>query len=496
MSVLRRLELDGANVSARLQGSTARLVIQSQPRISGPGRGIAPARAASDGDGDAPTGATGETGPEPEEDDEPEWLPQASLLDIETGERVTTPIAGCDDVSYPGRVLRAGPPLGAHHRPGERHRAHGRRLGLDRRHHGLRVDGSLYVATLKMTPPERRRRRLHRPPHRAGLGVIPASSPARPRSTASTPPASTRRITRRAARFPGASSASSPCRSPKACFASPRRRATRGPRGPGESESMITTLAESDGSSRSSAGRRPRTWRGDLRRPLHRRHGLRRDLRADRPALHRGPVRSRRPRDDGRAQDPRLLGLSPPGRRRQAAGHRPGRHAKAARSPAPRPRSSTSPTRRSRNGSTRWTSRTAARARPRPSGTTTRSSYSPEHSLAVVPVAELRARRPRRARSRSPVDPDSGLAEVAQLEDEGQIERTLIAGENLVTVSTHGVAVRPIAGSRPRSRSGRAPPARPGSRPRAPPRATRSRPRDARGPARAWSGSEASARAT
>ena len=49
MSVLRMLELDGANVSARLQGSTARLVIQSQPQLPRPGQGIAGAGAASDG---------------------------------------------------------------------------------------------------------------------------------------------------------------------------------------------------------------------------------------------------------------------------------------------------------------------------------------------------------------------------------------------------------------------------------------------------------------
>ena len=41
------------------------------------------ASAGAEGEGDAPTGATGETGPEPEADDEPEWLPQASLHDLD-----------------------------------------------------------------------------------------------------------------------------------------------------------------------------------------------------------------------------------------------------------------------------------------------------------------------------------------------------------------------------------------------------------------------------
>ncbi len=71
--------------------------------------------------------------------------------------------------------------------------------------------------------------------------------------------------------------------------------------------------------------------------------------------------------------------------------------------------------------------------------------YSPEHSLAVVPV-ESYGRDATSGAIAIAVDPDGGLAEIAQLEDEGQIERSLVAGENLVTVSTRGVAVRPIAG--------------------------------------------------
>ena len=117
-------------------------------------------------DGDAPTGATGETGPKPEEGDEPEWLPQASLLDLETGERVTTPIAGCDDVSYPDEfsglgllsVLTIDLESGIVPTDVDSVITDGTTVYAS--------DGSLYVATLKMTPP-RRRCQLHRAPHRS-----------------------------------------------------------------------------------------------------------------------------------------------------------------------------------------------------------------------------------------------------------------------------------------------------------------------------------------
>ena len=65
--------------------------------------------------------------------------------------------------------------------------------------------------------------------------------------------------------------------------------------------------------------------------------------------------------------------------------------------------------------------------------------------MAVVPVQSY-GRDGLRGAIVISVDPESGLAEVAQLEGEGQIERMLIAGENLVTVSTHGVEVHPIDG--------------------------------------------------
>jgi uncharacterized secreted protein with C-terminal beta-propeller domain len=69
--------------------------------------------------------------------------------------------------------------------------------------------------------------------------------------------------------------------------------------------------------------------------------------------------------------------------------------------------------------------------------------YSPQHSMAVVPVQSYGRDGLRGAIAMS-VDPDDGLAEIARLEDEGQIERTLVSGDNLVTVSTKGVEVRAI----------------------------------------------------
>ena len=110
MVPLRTLDLEGMQVSARLQGSTARLVIESQPEyegrsVEGPSAGSDPQAEPSQGsdptvDTGEPAGATGETGPEPT-DDEPAWLPQASLTDLETGETETTPIASCGDIAYP-----------------------------------------------------------------------------------------------------------------------------------------------------------------------------------------------------------------------------------------------------------------------------------------------------------------------------------------------------------------------------------------------------------
>ncbi len=64
MSAMRSLEIEGAQVSARLQGSIARFVIESQPRYPGdPADSVPPPQPIPEEDAEPPTGATGETGP-------------------------------------------------------------------------------------------------------------------------------------------------------------------------------------------------------------------------------------------------------------------------------------------------------------------------------------------------------------------------------------------------------------------------------------------------
>jgi uncharacterized secreted protein with C-terminal beta-propeller domain len=90
MSVLRTMEIEGAYVSARLRGATAHLVLSTMPAYpNAPGP-----------DGPS-TGATGPDGPIPDDENTPGWLPEATLGDSGTGETSTAPLFGCDAVSYP-----------------------------------------------------------------------------------------------------------------------------------------------------------------------------------------------------------------------------------------------------------------------------------------------------------------------------------------------------------------------------------------------------------
>jgi uncharacterized secreted protein with C-terminal beta-propeller domain len=443
MSVLRRLELDGANVSARLQGSTARLVIQSQPRYPGLGNGSPQPEPLPLEDDDAPTGATGETGPEPSEADAPKWLPQASLFDIETGERVTTPIAGCDDVSYPDEFSGLGL-LSV--------------LTIDMESgiaptdvDSVMTDGttvyasaeSLYVATLKMTPPND--------------GVVnsigrligpdtPVIAPQQPGETAIH-----RFDTASAGETEYASSGEVPGRLIGQFAMSEedgvlRVASTKGDtwtEGPGESESMITTLAESDGEleelgSVGGLGRGEEIYAVrfigetgyvvtfeqtdplytvDLSDPSN--PETTGELKIPGYSAYLHPV-----------ADGRLLGIG-------QAGTQDGTVTGAQASlfdvanPAQPERLDALDLSDGRwsSTSTEWDHHAFL--------------YSPEHSMAVVPVQSY-GRGGLRGAIVMSVDPDGGLAEVAQLEGEGQIERTLIAGENLVTVSTKGVEVRAL----------------------------------------------------
>ena len=130
--------------------------------------------------------------------------------------------------------------------------------------------------------------------------------------------------------------------------------------------------------------RRARPRREHLRRPLHRRHRLRRHLPPDRPAVRDRPHRPDRPAGGRRAEDPGLLGLPAPGRPGPAARRRPRRERATASPAASRCRCSTSPTRRTRCGST--ASRSAAPPAPRSSTTTTRSPGSPTSRWRSLPI--------------------------------------------------------------------------------------------------------------
>ena len=445
MSVLRRLELDGANVSARLQGSTARLVIQSQPRYPGLGMGSPQPEPLPMEDGDAPTGATGETGPEPEENDEPEWLPQASLLDIETGERVTTPIAGCDDVSYPDEfsglgllsVLTIDMESGIAPTDVDSVLTDGTTVYAS--------DGSLYVATLKMTPPNdgvvNSIGRLIGP----DTGVIPSQQSGETAIHRFDTAGIDETEYVASGEVPGRLIGQFAMSESEGVLRVASTKGDTWTRGPGESESMITTLAESDGEleelgSVGGLGRGEEIYAvrfiGDMgyvvtfeqTDPLY-------TVDLSDPA---DPVTTGELKIPGYSAylhpvaDGRLLGIGQAG---TESGTITGAQASLFDVADP-----TQPERldaldladgRWSSTSTEWDHHAFL--------------FSPEHSMAVVPVQSY-GRDGLRGAIVMSVDPESGLAEVARLEGEGQIERTLIAGENLVTVSTHGVEVHPIAG--------------------------------------------------
>lgn len=103
MDATREMSVEGSSLSARLQGSTARLVLSSE--VAYPDAGSDEEDIAVSLPEDAQTGATGETGPEqePEAGNEPGWLPQVTATDLETGESETGALFGCSDISYPDR---------------------------------------------------------------------------------------------------------------------------------------------------------------------------------------------------------------------------------------------------------------------------------------------------------------------------------------------------------------------------------------------------------
>jgi uncharacterized secreted protein with C-terminal beta-propeller domain len=443
MSVLRRLELEGANVNARLQGSTARLAIQSQPQYAGLNKGSPQPEPMPIEDAEAPTGATGETGPEPEGDVEPDWLPQASLFDPKTGERVTTPITGCDDVSYPDEfsglgllsVLTIDMESGIAPTDVDSVLTDGTTVYAS--------DDSLYVATLTMTPPNggvvNSVGRLIAPDSPV-MPVQPSGETAIHRfdtaSTGETDYAASGEV-------PGRLIGQFAMSEEEGVLRVASTRGDTWTEGPGESESLITTLAESDGEL-SELGQVDGLGRGEeiyavrfigdmgyvvtfeQTDPLYTV-----DLSDPENPLTTGELKIPgysaylHPVADGR-----LLGIGQAG---TDTGILTGAQASLFDVADPQ-----QPERldaldlsngRYSSTSTEWDHHAFL--------------FSPEHSMAVVPVQSY-GRGGLRGAIVMSVDPDSGLTEVAQLEDEGQIERTLIAGDNLVTVSTRGVALHPI----------------------------------------------------
>lgn len=116
--VLRTSEIEGAYVSARLTGEVARLVVTSRPQYPGvspdtPGvEDGAIDDVAESTTEEIPSGATGETGPNPEPEEpsdlEPDWLPQITTTDATTGESDSSALFGCDAVAYPQKFAGLG----------------------------------------------------------------------------------------------------------------------------------------------------------------------------------------------------------------------------------------------------------------------------------------------------------------------------------------------------------------------------------------------------
>ncbi len=443
MSAVRVLELEGANVSGRLQGSTMRLVVESRPDF--PGLGSAPALPQPQEDGDAPSGATGETGPEPKPDGEPGWLPRATLYDIETGEKTTAPITGCGGVSFPDEFSGLGLlsvltiDLQSGIEPTD----------VDT----VMTDGStvyasptsLFVAGLTMTPPP-----SEGIIESIGRSIGPDSMTVPPQPSGDT--AIHRFDTSDPAETDYAASGEVPGTLIGQFAMSESEGVLRvasttpeifGGDATTRSQSFVTVLEESE-------GRLEEIGQvGGL--------GLDEDIYAVRFIGEMGyvvtfeqtdplytvdlsdpenPVTTGELKIPGYSAylhpvaDGKLLGIGQAG---TADGTITGAQASLfdvgdASEPERLDALDLSDGRYS-SASTEWDHHAFL--------------YSPEHSLAVVPV-ESNGRGGLHGAIAMTVDPEAGLSEVARLEDEGQIERMLIAGENLVTVSARSVSVRPV----------------------------------------------------
>ena len=206
-------------------------------------------------------------------------------------------------------------------------------------------------------------------------------------------------------------------------------------------------------------GRRARARRAHLRRPLHRRRRLRGHVPPDRSALHRRPRRSGPPARPRRAEDPRLLGLPAPGRRRPAARRSARRRPTTAASRASSSRSSTSRTSPGRCGCSRRSS--AARFSSSAAEwdhhaflwwPATKLALLPIDSEAFTGAAGFRVERGARDR-RGRADHPSG----ARRSWTPSVDRAVVVGDKVFTISGLGVKASALAGfasaAGPRSRS-------------------------------------------
>jgi uncharacterized secreted protein with C-terminal beta-propeller domain len=440
MSAIRTLELEGTHVSARLAGDIARLVIESRPEYPGIGGGPAPEQ--DEPDEDPPTGATGETGPGSEDDDEPGWMPRATLFETETGERSSAPLAGCGDVAFPDEFAGLGL-LSV--------------LTIDASESILptdvdvvMTDGStvyagesgLYVATMEMVPPREgvvdSIGRFIGP----DMTTVPVQPPG---DTQIHRFATTGDATEYAAsgEVPGRLIGQFAMSESEGLLRVASTSGDTWTEGPNESESMVTVLAEDDGTL-IEVGQVGGLGRGeqiyavrfiddmgyvvtfeqtdplytvDLSDPED--PQMTGELKIPGYSAYLHPV-----------GDGRLLGIGQAG---TAGGTVTGAQASLFDVADP-----TSPERldaldladgRWSSTATEWDHHAFL--------------YSPEHALAVVPVQSF-GRSSSASATAFAVGPDGELILVARLDAEGQIERTLVAGDNLVTVSTKAVAVRPI----------------------------------------------------
>ena len=218
-------------------------------------------------------------------------------------------LAPCEAVTPPGAVLRPRRARDPDRRPRPRHV-----LARPRRRDGRRP-GRLRLRRqpLRREPPLRARARArHRRPRGPAHGDPPLRHLRSGEDGLHAPPA----------RSPASSSTTTRSPSTTATCAWPRPRSRRGCRraAAGASSSRVTVLRQ-DGAKLDAGRRRRRARRGraHLRRALHGRARLRRHVPAGRPAVHARPQRSDRAQGRRRAEDPRLLRLSAPGRREPAA---------------------------------------------------------------------------------------------------------------------------------------------------------------------------------